>query len=187
MHKWTFSLLLAALCTLPLAAQTNHKNSANTRLQTHVERRVTQAQAAAQAAAPCHNKDEESSLSIDELIEAEEELSLLRSRHDPNATFQKYPYLLDPSYRRTHNAAGEQEKQAPASTTTAKQEEPLDTHERIEAEEELALLRNRVDNNATFEGYPFLLDPSYRRASQEQKQIIRRKYTQPTWATKVGL
>lgn len=202
MNKRTLTLLLAAFSALPLAAQVNKgdnnhqtrtgntplvssvaqqggQNSAH--LNTSLTRAVT---AAVEQAKTCPHRYTEVELSPGELITAEEELSLLRSRVDSNATFTKYPYLLDPSYRHTHNASGELLKQ-PAVTVT--QPVPLSTQEQIEAEEELSLLRNRIDPHATFDSYPYLLDPAYRRADDNKKQSIRRRYIQTTWANKVGL
>lgn len=133
---------------------------------------------------------EQEPLSTQELIDAEEELALIRSRKDNHATFDKYPYLLDPQYRRRQVVCPCTRGSALVSTqkpVTQEKAEPLEPFELIEAEEELALIRNRQDLHATFDKYPYLLDPQYRRATKQQQQSIRRQYTQQTWARKVGL
>ena len=83
--KWTLTLLLAAVYTLPAAAQT--------RMDVAVERAV--ATASAQA-----TQTDDNELSTRELIAAEEELASIRNTTDMYADFDKYPYLLDPEYRR---------------------------------------------------------------------------------------
>ncbi len=82
--KWTFAILLTTACTLPAAAQTVKPDSI---LSKKVEVAV-QREAAS------------SELTEQEKIAAEEELQHIRSVQDSNATFAKYPYLLDPAYRR---------------------------------------------------------------------------------------
>ncbi len=72
------------------------------------------------------------------------------------------------------------------ATKTDLTNEPLSLEELIEAEEELSSIRNQ-DIDATFEKYPYLLDPVYRRASEATKQTIRRPYLQKAWARKVGI
>ncbi len=190
MTKWTFILLLSLFCPLTVAAQTAPKASPKTNpqaaLQTAVDRAVLQGscQQSCAGCATCQKmRPVNTPLTQQELIAAEEELSHIRN-YDLNATFEKYPYLLDPAYRRTHDTSGNMHLSDAAATL----QEPLSTQEQIEAEEELASLRNQVDNHATFEKYPYLLDPAYRRAqTPTQKASIRRQYMQKTWARKVGL
>ncbi|MBO5911348.1 MAG: hypothetical protein J6Q05_04055 [Elusimicrobiaceae bacterium] len=187
MTKWTFILLLSLFCPLTVAAQAVPKVTPKTNpqaaLQTAVDRAVLQG-SCQQSCANCQKmRSVNTPLTQQEIIAAEEELSYIRN-YDLNATFEKYPYLLDPAYRRTHDTSGKMH----LSDSVALSQEPLSTQEQIAAEEELASLRNHVDNHATFEKYPYLLDPAYRRAETEtQKASIRRQYMQQTWARKVGL
>ena len=186
MNKWILTLLLAALGSLSATVQANTYSQHNTKasLDAQVTRAVTQQVVVKQSKTqsepgnyePLTSDDQH--LSPRELIEAEEELSHIRNRMDDNATFEKYPYLLDPSYRHTHNSNGDM---------VSVVKEPLSPREQIEAEEELSHIRNRIDTHATFEKYPYLLNPAYRRADSQQQQSMRRPYTQKTWARKVGL
>lgn len=194
MNKLSLTLLISVLCVLPAAAQ--HQGTprpqANQSLETQVERAVTQAETTQHKSdCPCATKTnltEDEPLSIEELIAAEEELSSIRNR-DTHASFEKYPYLLDPAYRRRNDSV--QTKSYSSCSCKAKKqqnaEEPLDLQELIEAEEELSKIRSTIDPNATFKAYPYLLDPAYRRASEATKQTIRRPYVQETWARKVGI
>ena len=96
--KWTFAILLATACTLPAAAQTVKPDAV---LAKKVE--VTVQRSAVL-----------SELTEQEKIAAEEELQHIRSVQDSNATFAKYPYLLDPAYRRglQRNTPSQQPEQA---------------------------------------------------------------------------
>ncbi len=173
----TISCIVLSACALPAAAQVKTTTAA-TPLNQAVERAVTAAQQT-----PCTCV--QAPLSTRELIEAEEELEQLRSVRDSNATFEKYPYLLDPAYRRQNTACA---CKAPATQAHLRpQVDGLTYQELIDAEEELASIRNTWDMHATFEKYPYLLDPTYRRADEETKQSIRRPYTQLVWARKVGI
>lgn len=139
-------------------------------------------------------------LTTQELIEAEEELMQIRNS-DINATFENYPYLLNPVYRRNKgnhacSCRAHHTQETPATTnqnTYVDEEAPLDTRELIEAEEELALIRNTQDNHATFEKYPYLLEIAYRRGDEQKRQQIRQDFEkekrklQSTWARKIGL
>lgn len=193
MNKLLLTLLVSVLCVLPAAAQKGTPRPQTTQaLETQVERAVTQAETKQhQSNCPCATKTnltEEEPLSIEELIAAEEELSVIRNR-DTHASFEKYPYLLDPAYRRRNDSV-QTKSCSPCSCKAKKQqnaEEPLDLQELIEAEEELSKIRSTIDPNATFEKYPYLMDPTYRRANKANQRSIRRRYTQSTWAHKVGL
>ncbi len=196
--KYLLPLLLSALGSLPLSAQTAPKDTLN--------QKVTQAVQRAQAA-DCNSnctcaQQREEPLSAKELVDAETELQFIRDHRDSNATFSKYPYLLDPAYRRRNDP--------PAvcnchmyKAQTARQQEPLTPSELIDAETELQLIRTRQDSNATFDKYPYLLDPAYRRGDESIRQQYRqqKKSTQtvctnrqdnsfsrtPGWKRKVGL
>ena len=119
---------------------------------------------------------------------------------DSNATFEKYPYLLNPVYRRhkggkcPYDAA---QTQPPTTQTEEDDAATLSERELIDAETELAFLRNTTDPHATFDKYPYLLDTTYRRAHQADKEKIRTAFTtsrQPVeevhhsegWKRKVG-
>ena len=225
MNKWTLTLLLAALCTLPTAAQVNNggttharpvsktavtqvnaggQHSDNRSLETQVERTVLQAtQARSQQPCTCNCASHSATISEADRINAETELQLIRN-YDPSATFETYPFLLDPAYRHQRNCACACHQAAPADIpaifTADDDDRSLSTHELIEAEEELSLIRSRVDDNATFEQYPYLLDPTYRRADKTQQDQIHRQYSRTkksplapayergeTWANKVWL
>ncbi len=185
MNKLLLTLLVPVLGVLPAVAQSQStpRTQANPSLETQVERAVSQA-AAKQPKnhCTCAEGTESAELSLAELIAAEEELMAIRNR-DVNATFEKYPYLLNPAYRRN----GKTSEKPASCTCPTKEQEPLSPQELIEAEEELSGLRSRLDPNATFEKYPYLLEPTYRRASEDAKQSIRRPYTQVIWAQKVGI
>ena len=108
MNKLLLTLLVSVLCVLPAAAQKGTPRPQTTQaLETQVERAVTQAETKQhQSNCPCATKTnltEEEPLSIEELIAAEEELSVIRNR-DTHASFEKYPYLLDPAYRRRNDS-----------------------------------------------------------------------------------
>ncbi len=198
MKKWIFSLCAAVCCVLPALAQQHDAARKANALQTGLQRCVAQALASnttpkSTQTCPCANAQQGEALSQREIIEAEEELELIRNHSDANATFSKYPYLLDPAYRRKIEACRCQQQATPSQ-----EDEPLSLREQIAAEEELALIRNRQDPHATFEKYPYLLDTTYRRtASRTQQEKIRNAQTQPvqhaeykrgeTWARKVGL
>ena len=194
MNKLSLTLLVSVLCVLPAAAQNQGtpRPQANQSLETQVERAVAQSSLKQhEQGCSCETKSDLTNepLSLEELIEAEEELSKIRSTTDPNATFEAYPYLLNLAYRRRNDSV--QTKSHSSCSCKAKkqqkEEEPLDPHELIEAEEELSQIRSTIDPNATFEAYPYLLDPAYRRANETSQQSIRRPYTQSTWARKVGI
>ena len=200
MKFWKFIpvILCSAWCALPLAAQTvpqqtkPAKNTAQTTPVAQNNRRQsldTQVEAAvvrAQATCTCASED----LSADELIAAEEELQRIRDKKDSNASFDQYPYLLDPTYRRQQSGTCPCASKAvspTAATASAGEEQELTVREQIEAEEELSLIRNTRDTHATFEKYPYLISPAYRRAGEDGKRSIRRQYTNPSWARSVGL
>ncbi len=172
-----FCFVFAA--ALPVCAQNKKTGTAQNKLSQAVDRAV----ATAQQQPPCDCFCQRP-LDPREVIDAEEELQLIRSTRDYNATFEKYPYLLDPNYRRKDCACTCQKQGA---CQKAEQPGVLSARERLDAEEELALIRNTQDSNATFDKYPYLLSPAYRRASEDGKRMIRRQYTQPTWAKKVGI
>ena len=207
--KFAPAIVLVALCAFPAAAQTvrqtGNKNNQTARpvqgntqtvpavsgnrsqrtqtsldsLGTHIKDAVTRAQA------ECICNSEE--LSPQELIEAEEELQRIRDKKDSNATFSKYPYLLDPVYRRQQNGTCSYPTAHAVSPATQEDRE-LSPREQIDAETELSRIRNTWDMHATFEKYPYLLSPAYRRAaSEDTKRSIRRQYTNPSWARSVGL
>ena len=183
MNSVTRNLVFAAvvLGALPAAAQVK-TTPQNTRLNQAVERAV------AAARQPDGCTCGQCPLSVQEIIEAEEELQHIRNTQNSNATFSQYPYLLDPAYRRKGTACP---CTAPQTVPQSQAEEPeeLDPRELIEAEEELSLIINLKDNHATFEKYPYLLDPQYRRGTEEQRQKIRQAFvkSQSTWARKVGM
>lgn len=80
----------------------------------------------AAAGEPVQPADE---LDIEELIAAEEELSHIRNTRDTRATFKKYPYLLDPAYRRGTAAVQQTTRQnfhATQAKNQAAQEEEED-------------------------------------------------------------
>lgn len=184
--------ILTMLLALPACAQvkTDSIPQANrtTRLENAVERAVATQQAQNCTCRKTATQETKlGPLDEDELIAAEEELQHLRNVKDSNATFEKYPYLLDPAYRRRQPSTPCQvHKPAPASV---QEQAPLDTRELIEAEEELQHLRNVQDFNATFEEYPYLLSPAYRRGNAQTRQAIisRFRKSQSTWARKVGI
>ena len=57
-----------------------------------------------------------------------------------------------------------------------KAEFELSEHEWIAAETELSEIRSTWDMNASFEKYPFITDPSYRRASDKDQKAISEYY-----------
>ena len=184
---YTFILFFTAGVAVPLNAQ-----NAKPTLDQKVTAAVRQAQITQQKEF-CPQEP----LSTQELIEAEEELSIIRNR-DINATFEKYPYLLDPAYRRhipacTCPCKTHQLQTETATQQSQTQEEELDTRELIEAEEELSLIRNTQDNHATFDKYPYLLKPAYRRGDEKTRQKIRQDFekekrkAQSTRARKIGI
>ena len=192
MNKLSLTLLVSILCVLPAAAQhqSTPRTQANPSLETQVERAVAQSSLKQPLHCPCTTKTDltNAPLSLEELIAAEEELASIRNNQDINATFEKYPYLLDPAYRRKNASVKPQTSSScPCQTQKQQDEVPLFPHELIEAEEELSNIRSTFDLNATFEKYPYLLDPAYRRASEATKQTIRRPYLQKAWAHKVGI
>ncbi len=194
MNKLSLTLLVSVLCVCVLPAAAQHQGTprtqANQALETQVERAVAQAKTNQhKPGCPCTtrtNATQEEPLSVEELIDAEEELMSIRNR-DIYASFETYPYLLDPAYRRRNDSV--QTKVCSCSYKAQEQEEEealLPPDEMIEAEEELEQIRSTFDPNATFEKYPYLLAPAYRRAGETTRQNIRRQY-QSTWARKVGL
>ena len=192
MNKLLLVLFVSVLGVLPVAAQKGMPHTQTSQsLETQVERAVAQSSFKQHGqGCPCATKTDLTNepLSLEELIEAEEELSSIRNQ-DIDATFEKYPYLLDPAYRRRNDSV--QTKSYSSCSCKAKKqqnaEEPLDLQELIEAEEELSKIRSTIDPNATFETYPYLLNPTYRRTNETNQQSIRRQYIQSTWARKVGL
>ena len=101
-YKWTYILLLTLASTAAMA-QVN-KTKKISPVNRAVTRAVVQASSAQnpkvlQQVEPAMDKQER--LSTRELIEAETELALIRNARDSKATFETYPYLLDPQYRRT--------------------------------------------------------------------------------------
>lgn len=121
------------------------------------------------------------------LIRAEELLQDDRNAHNGNAvhSLEHYYNLL----LATENYAASTAQPADISPQKgpAAETEELSLQEQIEAETELAHIRNTWDMNATFEKYPYLMSPSYRRAGEEGKRSIRRQYTNPSWTRSVGL
>lgn len=173
MNKWTLTLLLAALCILPATAQVN--NAGSKQANTSLEVQVERAVTQARETSYQQKKSVKTdSLSVRELIAQEEQQAIQRQRTDF-----------------THrDSLDEQETQE------------LSTQELIAAEEELALIRNQKDNHASFEKYPYLLSPSYRRADEATQAKIRAQFNRlkttdaraaalahhgKTWARKVGL
>ncbi len=187
MKKYTLFVLLTMMCTVTLAAQHIPQNK---QLNQKIDTAVQQARASQQMQ-PCTCAQEV--LDMRELIEAEEELALIRNTQDNHATFEKYPYLLNPVYRRHKGGCPCQSGTATAaSAQPTPSEEPLDTRELIEAEEELNVIRNS-DINASFDTYPYLLNPKYRRGDEKTRQQIRQDFenyqhkAQTTWGRKVGI
>lgn len=179
MNKWTLTLLLAAFSALPVAAQVN-PNGTNPKCpvcQTN--------QAAVQAVAK-----QEGQTSARLNAQVERAVTHAAQQAQPQATC---------SCRCCRACGQPDEPEIPVIFT--QEEEPLSEAELIDAEEELAILRSRKDSNASFEKYPYLLDPAYRRAeSPAQKDKIRAHYSKDkpgqftppysrgeTWARKVGL
>ncbi len=179
MNKYIFTMLLAALCALPIAAQvsnggTNHERPA---------RKVNQAV----AATPAKQKGQNNA-----------RLNAQVERTVANATQQaQHPASCACPCHQTDGQSDEPE--IPVIFT--QEEGELSTRELIAAEEELALIRNQKDDKDTFEKYPYLLDPAYRRAGNTtQKSHIRTHYGKDkpgqftpsyshgeAWARKVGL
>lgn len=160
----------------------------NQTLNAQVEAAVTRAQA--QHFCPCHN----AGLSTQELLEAEEELQLIRDKKDSNATFSKYPYLLDPAYRRQQSETctcptAKAVSPAAATASAAQEEQELSLREQIDAETELSHIRNTQDPHATFDTYSYLLNPAYRRGNAETRQKVLREFRKnhSSWARKVGI
>lgn len=182
------------LFTLPAYTQVKADNTTpvkrTTRLENAIERAVAAQQQVQQQAQKTPNRQATSfnddELTPSEIIDAETELQSIRDHSDPSASFRQYPYLLDPAYRRRNdNTACNCRKTSPAIVD----QEPLSTQELIEAEEELQHLRNVKDANASFETYPYLLAPNYRRGSAEVRQKVLREFrkSHSTWARKVGI
>ena len=187
--KWTIAILLATVCTLPAAAQTA-KQQRTTKPQTRIEHLGTALEQQLKTAAQRAQTQEDTCtcakepLTTQELIEAEEELSNIRNS-DIHATFEKYPYLLNPLYRRHKNgscpAAAPQQKAQSAPTAAAEEDEELSIRELIDAETELGFIRNTWDSRASFDKYPYLLDPEYRRTSDETiRARVRQEYKNGT-------
>lgn len=177
--KWLFALSIAIYYTAPACAQVV-TDSVHTGLDKQLETAVTRAYV-------------QEELTIQELIEAEEELQTIRNRYNNHASFEAYPYLLNVKYRRGDEKTRlkirqnfENGKQTgtlqnpsatqPDSTGT----EELTPYETIQAEEELQTIRDKYDNHASFDKYPYLLSVQYRRATpQKQAQIRQLFFTSP--------
>ena len=103
-HSFILTVLLAGLCAVCAAARPMSpakRVQQTVSIEALVDAAVQRAQARqtaghGPASGPCHAEE----LSTQEYIEAEEELQHIRNVQDSNATFEKYPYLLDPAYRR---------------------------------------------------------------------------------------
>jgi len=149
-YKWTFAFVLV-LSTLSVSAQVNLNSKNAPLLNNTVERAVIQATTQADELDP--------SL----LIRAETLFQLDREKHGGYAAHSiEYYYNL---LNRQH------------APTPATPENELSEHEMLDAETELAFIRNTWDSGACFEKYPYLLDPAYRRTANEQvRQQIRQDY-----------
>ncbi len=154
-YKWTFALLLALSATSAVAQV---KTTPNTQLNNQVERAVVKATAG--------ESDRDPQL----LIQAETLWQLDRNRHGGYAK-----HNLDYYYNQLL-----EEQNVPSASADAPSTQPveeLSTRELIDAETELAFICNTWDSNGTFEKYPYLLDPEYRRTADEQvRQRIRDEY-----------
>lgn len=185
--KWIFTILLAVLCALPAAAQYNTSSTKQARqkkarqtIQAAVERSVATAQTTARAntSCPCRCRqimqDEQAALS------AEMDLQRLRERRTPDQpalTPQEEQRYLEERYQfyRGDCPCGCRTAQQPqpAAAEVVPSADELDIEELIAAEEELAHIRNTQDTHATFEKYPYLLDPDYRRGAAAAQQVTR--------------
>ncbi len=195
MNKWTLTLLLAAFSTLPAAAQTNNSTSTPKGSTPVVS---TQAQHSANRQCPCQKAQPAAQEPGRQQGPNSNHVNAQVERAVVQALTQAACTCTCSCCQREGQPDEPEEPEIPTIFT---QEEPLSPRELIEAEEELALIRNRQDDNATFEKYPYLLDPAYRRAQNDtQKGKVRKHYgkdkpgqfTPPynrgkTWANKVGL
>ncbi len=185
--KCTLVVMFTVLGIAPAFAQ-----RANVSLEQKVDSAVRRAQSGQVAESSCPCATEE--LTIGELIEAEEELQHIRNTKDNHATFEKYPYLLNPVYRRHKGGHCPFDVKATSKpqVTPPTSNDTLDIFDQIAAEEELGFIRNQ-DIHASFEKYPYLLDPAYRHGNEQTRQQIRQNYKREkqkqnsTWARKVGL
>lgn len=99
--KWTLAILLAACTAISVTAQSVNKE----KLGKQIDRAALRAK---QSSKTCTCKNCEDTCACNELtaseqIAAETELQHIRDTRDDNATFDKYPYLLDPAYRRRND------------------------------------------------------------------------------------
>ena len=177
MHTPKWTVLLLVLCTLPLCAQQQKQQQ---KINAALQRAASQATT---SLCTCNKNCDCQELTAQEKIAAETELQLIRDKRDSNASFDKYPYLLDPVYRRKGEAVcpcKNASTTSPASTNYAPVEDTdsLSVNEVLAAETELQYIRDTQDTQATFHTYTYLLDPAYRRADEAQQAQIRRQFHQ---------
>lgn len=183
MKNKTILTLLLVLGAFPLLAQVN--SAGKQPLQTQVENTVLRAQAQQQLIEPTED-DPYLLIRAEELWQADRNIHSGYPKHDLK---YYYNWLLQQEKAKAKPAqpADIGTKKGTAHPAPAAETEELSLQEQIAAETELAHIRNTWDMNATFEKYPYLLSPSYRRATEEGKRSIRRQYTNPSWARSVGL
>lgn len=164
-YKWTFALALA-LSTMSASAQvSNTGNKPQSPLNRAVERAVVQATTV----------DTEEEFEPGLLIQAETLLQLDRNQHGGYAahTLEYYYNQLKQEYAEAETAESAKVPEA----SLQMEEDALSIREQIDAETELAFIRNTWDPHASFEKYPYLLDAEYRRTADEQiRQRVRDEY-----------